>query len=37
MKVSEKSLELNIGAELLNVMRNNWGLPKTYLSRIDTG
>jgi hypothetical protein len=31
MKVSEKSLELNIGAELLGLMRNSWGMPKAYL------
>lgn len=31
MKVSEKSLELNIGAEILNLMRNSWGMPKAYL------
>jgi hypothetical protein len=31
MKVSEKSLELNIGAELLWLMRNSCGMPKAYL------
>ena len=31
MKVSEKSLELNVGAELLNAMRCRWGMPKAYL------
>lgn len=31
MKVSEKSLELNIGAELLGLMRNSWNMPKAYL------
>jgi hypothetical protein len=31
MKVSEKSLELNVGTELLNLFRTSWGLPKTYL------
>ena len=31
MKVSEKSLELNIGAELLALMRGSWGMPKAYL------
>lgn len=31
MKVSEKSLELNIGAELLGLMRNQWSMPKAYL------
>ena len=31
MKVSEKSLELNIGAELLGLLRNSWGMPKAYL------
>lgn len=31
MKVSEKSLELNIGAELLGLMRNSYGMPKAYL------
>ena len=31
MKVSEKTLELNVGAELLEVIRSDWGLPKAYL------
>ena len=31
MKVSEKSLELNVGAELLTLLRTNWGMPKAYL------
>jgi hypothetical protein len=31
MKVSEKSLELNVGTELLNLMRGPWGLRKAYL------
>jgi hypothetical protein len=31
MKVSEKSLELNVGAELLNLLRGPWGMPKAYL------
>ena len=31
MRVSEKSLELNVGAELLDIIRNKWGYPKTYL------
>jgi hypothetical protein len=31
MKVSEKSLELNVGAELLGILRNQWGMPKAYL------
>jgi hypothetical protein len=31
MKVSEKSLELNVGAEILGLMRNSWGMPKAYL------
>lgn len=31
MRVSEKSLELNIGAELLDIIRNGLGRPKTYL------
>ncbi len=31
MKVSEKSLELNVGAELLFILRNGWGMPKAYL------
>src|SRR5207249_2801844 len=31
MKVSEKSLELNLGAEVLYFMRNGWGMPKAYL------
>lgn len=30
-KVSEKSLELNVGAELLWLMRSTWGMPKVYL------
>jgi hypothetical protein len=30
-KVSEKSLELNVGAELLDLFRNSWGMPKAYL------
>ena len=31
MKVSEKSLELNVGAELLHMLRWQWGMPKAYL------
>lgn len=31
MKISEKSLELNVGAELLNLMRGPWSMPKAYL------
>ena len=31
MKVSEKSLELNVGAELLMLLRERWGMPKAYL------
>ena len=31
MKVSEKSLELNVGAELLDQMRNGLGMSKAYL------
>ena len=31
MKVSEKSLELNVGAELLALLRGSWGAPKAYL------
>ena len=31
MKVSEKSLELNVGAELLNALRCRWGMRKAYL------
>jgi len=31
LKVSEKSLELNVGAELLTLLRNYWGMPKAYL------
>ena len=31
MRVSEKSLELNVGAELLALMRNSWNMPKAYL------
>lgn len=30
-KVSEKSLELNVGAELLDLIRNSWGMQKAYL------
>jgi hypothetical protein len=31
MRVSEKTLELNIGAELLWLFRNRWGMPNAYL------
>jgi hypothetical protein len=31
MKVSEKSLELNLGAEILSILRNAWRMPKAYL------
>lgn len=31
MKVSEKSLELNVGAELLGLLRTRAGMPKAYL------
>lgn len=31
MKVSEKALELNLGAELLGILRNSWGMSKAYL------
>ena len=31
MKVSEKSLELNIGAEILGIIREQWGMPRVYL------
>ena len=31
MRISEKTLELNVGAELLNYLRNTCGLPKIYL------
>jgi hypothetical protein len=31
MKISEKSLELNVGTELLNRLRGPWGVPKAYL------
>lgn len=31
MNISEKSLELNVGAELLNCLRGPWGMPKAYL------
>ena len=31
MKVSEKSLELNVGAELLDILRGQCGMPKAYL------
>jgi hypothetical protein len=30
-KVSEKSLELNVGAEILALARTGWGMPKAYL------
>jgi len=30
-KISEKSLELNVGAELLATLRGVWGMPKAYL------
>ncbi len=30
MKISEKSLELNVGAELLHLLRGTWGMPKAY-------
>lgn len=36
-KVSEKSLELNIGSELLNVMRWRWRMPKAYLRGLTQG
>jgi hypothetical protein len=31
LKISEKSLELNVGAELLGLLRGAWGMPKAYL------
>ena len=31
MKVSEKSLELNVGAEMLALLRERWRMPKAYL------
>ena len=31
MRVSEKSLELNVGAELLALLRGPWRMPKAYL------
>ena len=31
MKVSETPLELNVGAELFNLMRNGMGITKAYL------
>ena len=31
MKASEKSLELNVGAELLALLRGPWRMPKAYL------
>jgi hypothetical protein len=34
MKVSEKSLELNLGAEVLGLLRGAWGMPKAYLRRL---
>ena len=30
MKISEKSLELNVGAELLYLLRDAWGMPNAY-------
>ncbi len=30
MQVTEKSLELNVGAELLGLVRGTWGVPKAY-------
>ena len=33
MKISEKSLELNVGAELLYVPRTRFGMRKAYLPR----
>jgi hypothetical protein len=30
-KVSEKTLELNVGAEILALARTGWGMPKAYL------
>ena len=30
-EISEKSLELNVGAELLNLLRGPWRMPKAYL------
>lgn len=37
MKVSEKSLELNVGAEILDLMRNQLGMPKAYLRGLTQG
>jgi hypothetical protein len=37
MKVSEKSLELNVGAEILSFMRNQSGMPKAYLRGLTQG
>src|ERR1700692_4076341 len=37
MKVSEKSLELNVAAELLALLRNGWGLQKAYLRGLTQG
>lgn len=31
MEMSEKSLELNVGAEMLGLLRGPWGMPKGYL------
>jgi hypothetical protein len=31
VKVSEKSLELNLATEILNLLRNQWGFPKACL------
>lgn len=31
MKVSEKSPELNVGGELLGLLRGAWGMPKACL------
>lgn len=37
MKVSEKSLELNVGAEILGFLRNQLGMPKAYLRGLTQG
>jgi hypothetical protein len=37
MKISEKSLEVNVGAEVLYLLREAWGMPKAYLRGLTQG
>lgn len=37
MRVSEKSLELNVGAEILGLLRSQLGMPKAYLRGLTQG